>query len=926
MNNELCGLSNEFKKFIDELNTGEKVEIDTIIIENKYKIIDNYIFAGYTFLSERKKDAFINYLFMLIVEEMCIEKYQERCVFSKELFKLENQSNEFIIKYERIKERIDMSYDDFRTETIKDYDYENEVLVIAFRLLRFFDINSNQLYLKIYQKPYRVFVFNDYRNNIYSCEVKEKIKDYGTYKIVKNRVEELKREVEYLNDFVLNYYENNFKEVFCITKVIFDEHNVEKNFIQGNVSFKASFKIIQKLIGPLYLNKESYGIREMIQNSVDACVKSEKKNNSIVVKYITGKDEKLPRIIIKDDGIGMNEDIILNKFLTIGESTKDDTKNIGKFGIGLLAAFLIADGLRFKTKFSKDCIYESDIINLEIVQRENAPININTIRRGEGKFEEDFVGTEIELTLKKTLIDNDKINAFKKDTEECLLNNLKEILGFKNNMQTIWYGLSEYLSMVKNEIKEFALIDSDNKIRQDNIFKYKELTEIINALKNYQFELPEEKKDKHENFETKIVYKCDDILAQMEYMQFIDAYEVLYNLNANQWYLIDNDEIKIDFYSDEHVFNYFRNFRIEEIVNKDCFGFINLVTTNRDAKIGYIWSKRCKGKVFCNNMLIPNDYRFNCDLFKVFRELPAFLVYESEGDKLEIDLARENCKLEINKVDYEFEVISKILIENLNTINNGYPQYIYPLSWTYFMSSDRTIKKVIKNKCWIEKNLNRMQRYCFILLKKKEEDYTELDKVEIINNLKGFDDCVFEFIISDFKIETTFSEIKGSDLYLAAIHNAVIYFNEKIYERVCNFSTTHLKALVLAANNIYGNVYVTTQNQLRLNNSDLTRYKIDSVYKELVQERLGDKNNINIFNYGRSITSTISGYPGQVNGIIELNLLNNTYGYKSIFEDISQIHDINIWNDFQKGIYGTSINSDEELFTVLTKEYSINEK
>jgi hypothetical protein len=414
-----------------------------------------------------------------------------------------------------------MRYDDFRIETIKNYDYENEVLVIAFRLLRFFDLNSNQLFLKPFEEPCRVFVFNDYRNNIFTCEVKKKIKDYATYKTIMNKVGELKREVEYLNDFVLNYYENNFKEVFCISKVIFDEHNVESNFIQGNVSFKASFKIIQNLIGPLYLNKESYGIREKIQNAVDACMKAKINSKEIDIIY-TDKECELPKIIIKDNGIGMNEDIILKNFLTVGESGKNNSTSIGKFGIGLLAAFLISDRLKFKTKYDEEIIYVSEEIDLEVVQKENSLINIHIIRRGEERFDEKFIGTEIELTLKKELVNNEKIAGIKNNIEQNLLNNLKEILGLKNNIPgSIWYGLADYLQLLKNEIEQFKEFDNENKIIQNEEINFNELNIIDEIVKNYNFVLPEEKSAKYTNLEDKFKEKCDIILAQLEYRKYI---------------------------------------------------------------------------------------------------------------------------------------------------------------------------------------------------------------------------------------------------------------------------------------------------------------------------------------------------------------------------------------------------------------------
>ncbi|SHM99856.1 Histidine kinase-, DNA gyrase B-, and HSP90-like ATPase [Anaerosporobacter mobilis DSM 15930] len=921
-------LKDKFNNFWTELKYDEDIKIDKSVIDNKYNILNNYIFAGYTFVSDRKRSAFMEYLFMLIVEETYYENYKKRYEFQNEMFHLEKRSNEYISQYESIKKRIDMQYDDFRNEISKNYDYENEVLVIAFRLLRFFDLNSNQLLLKPFDEPYRVIIFNDYRNNIFICEVKEKVKDYATYKTIKNKVDELKREVEYLNDFVLNYYENNFKEVFCISKVIFDEHNVERNFIQGNVSFKASFKIIQKLIGPLYLNKESYGIREIIQNAVDACMKVKRNFKEIDIIYTDKGRRELPKIIIKDNGIGMNEDIILKKFLTVGESGKDNSTSIGKFGIGLLAAFLISDKLRFKTKYDEEIMYMSEEIDLEVVQKENAFINIKIIKRGEERFDENFIGTEIELTLKKELVNNEKIADIKNNIKQNLSNNLKEILGLKNNMPgSIWYGLAEYLQVLKNEIEQFKDFDNENKIMQNQEFKFNDLNEIIMILKNYNFNLPEEKRAKYINFEEKLYEKCDIILAQLEYMKYIDAYGVLCYLNTNQWYLIDNDEIKIKLFSSDHEFAFLKNFQLDEILNIDCKESTNLVTTSNNAKIGYIWSKKYQGKVFCNNMLIPNNYKFDCNLYKAYKELPTILVDESNTEKLDIDLARENCRLIIDNTNYEKRILSTILKKTLEDyISNGDYQNVYlnSLKWIYFINQEGIVKKAIKNSCWFKEN-NDKNFYCIILLKKKYDGvYKEIELVKILRTMKAFENCVFEFIESNLLVETTLNDIRCNDLYTAALYNGQVYINENVYGSITNFNPYHLRALVIAAYNVDGSIDITTQNQLKLNTNALRGYQYTENYKKLVQDSLLREYKVNCLNYNYDLNPENIEFLDEVMGVMRFKL--NSYSEcVKLFETMSRIpRREDIWSGFQEGIYETKLGENEEIFKFLTREYEVN--
>ncbi|MEK6832563.1 MAG: ATP-binding protein [Nanoarchaeota archaeon] len=62
--------------------------------------------------------------------------------------------------------------------------------------------------------------------------------------------------------------------------------------------------------------------RELIQNSVDAGSKN--------IFFTTNREEN--KIICEDDGCGMDKDIIINKFLVLGETTKTDGQTIGGFG------------------------------------------------------------------------------------------------------------------------------------------------------------------------------------------------------------------------------------------------------------------------------------------------------------------------------------------------------------------------------------------------------------------------------------------------------------------------------------------------------------------------------------------------------------------------------------------------------------------
>lgn len=148
------------------------------------------------------------------------------------------------------------------------------------------------------------------------------------------------------------------------------------DYIPKVLKFKtADSEMMELLITPLYGDKPEIGIRELLQNSIDACIELddlliksnssiEKRSNHDVIVTLIDKSEDGGELIIEDYGIGMTLDIIENYFLNIGASFRnsdrwkkdhetDGHSNVyrtGRFGIGLLAAYLLGDEMRVETR------------------------------------------------------------------------------------------------------------------------------------------------------------------------------------------------------------------------------------------------------------------------------------------------------------------------------------------------------------------------------------------------------------------------------------------------------------------------------------------------------------------------------------------------------------------------------------------------
>ncbi len=128
-------------------------------------------------------------------------------------------------------------------------------------------------------------------------------------------------------------------------------------------------QILNLMIHSLYSNKEIF-IRELVSNASDALDKlnmlvlTDEKYKDITfaprIDIIADKEAKT--LTIKDSGIGMNEDDLMNNLGTIAKSgtkaflenltgdQKEDSNLIGQFGVGFYACFMVADKVEVTTK------------------------------------------------------------------------------------------------------------------------------------------------------------------------------------------------------------------------------------------------------------------------------------------------------------------------------------------------------------------------------------------------------------------------------------------------------------------------------------------------------------------------------------------------------------------------------------------------
>ncbi len=128
-------------------------------------------------------------------------------------------------------------------------------------------------------------------------------------------------------------------------------------------------QILHLMIHSLYSNKEIF-IRELVSNASDALDKlnmlvlTDEKYKGVTfnprIDIVVNKEAKT--LTIKDTGIGMNEEDLMNNLGTIAKSgtkaflenltgdQKEDSNLIGQFGVGFYACFMVADKVEVTTK------------------------------------------------------------------------------------------------------------------------------------------------------------------------------------------------------------------------------------------------------------------------------------------------------------------------------------------------------------------------------------------------------------------------------------------------------------------------------------------------------------------------------------------------------------------------------------------------
>jgi len=440
-------------------------------------------------------------------------------------------------------------------------------------------------------------------------------------------------------------------------------------------------KLMNMIIHNFYSSKDIF-LRELISNASDAIDKARYlifSNNKLEtydpnIKIIPNKDDNT--LIIEDNGIGMNEQDLVNCLGTIAKSgTQEFIKNminqnnntlIGQFGVGFYSAFLVADLVTVYTKHIESD--NNDVLVWESNARDG--YTISTIDDSDFKN-----GTKIILKLTNEQLDY--LEEFK----------LKEIIKKHSGYISHPILLQKKIKIEKkveeknnkneNEDEDIEDIDMDNlekSIKKDNKDDEEVKDDEVDEVKDD--EVDEVKDDEAKDEEVKDDEVKDDEVKDEEVKD--DEYKYEFEIISNQpiWYL-DPKEVTKEQYeclyksltsNEYNEFLTYKHFKAEGEVE-----FSSILYIPKHAIFDkFDKSKKNNCKLYVKKVLITDECK------ELYPEYFDFITCIVDSQDLPLNVSRE--LLQQSKVIKKMnKILVKKTIELLLEINedNDYNKSFY---------------------------------------------------------------------------------------------------------------------------------------------------------------------------------------------------------------------------------------------------------
>ncbi len=302
-------------------------------------------------------------------------------------FLLPNSTNNNIAEdIQRICQSHNESFEWLKTELAQDnykgsYSYNAQYIALLLRLADLLDIDENRTPMHLYQLinpggngdlEWRQHFIIANTPKIYVNETtKQKvIRLYGESSDPKVHRKLLKY-IDYINQELLDAI--NLSDTFQNKYAILFKSNIEnkiqtKTFTFSDFRLDLDYNAVTKLLmGEHIYGDKKYGLRELVQNSIDACMLMKEvsqnhkdyqyKKYEPYINVIFNKDKK--EVMITDNGVGMSLDILKKYFLNVGVSYYSSNEYkykgyiynpIGNYGIGFLSCFMLSSDVNVESK------------------------------------------------------------------------------------------------------------------------------------------------------------------------------------------------------------------------------------------------------------------------------------------------------------------------------------------------------------------------------------------------------------------------------------------------------------------------------------------------------------------------------------------------------------------------------------------------
>lgn len=337
------------------------------------------------------------------------------------------------------------------------------------------------------------------------------------------------------------------------------------------MQFKAESKrLLDLMINSIYTNKEIF-LRELISNASDAIDKYHylsltgndlPKKNDYEIYLSIDKDNKT--LTIKDNGIGMTKEELINSLGTIAKSgslefiekLKESKENqdidiIGQFGVGFYSAFMVANLIEVKTRSLLDktgYLFKStgeDTFEIEEIEKEDSGTEIILhLRKNDDEYEydsfldewkiknlvkqySDYVRYPIKMNVTKSILKEGTEDEYEDVVEEEVLNSMTPI--WKKNKSEI--SEEEYNEFYKQKFYDYSDPLMHILLNIEGNVEYTSLLYIPNEV---PYNLYSEKYEKGLQLYCKGVFimdKCKELLP--DYLRFVKGIVDSSDLNLN---------------------------------------------------------------------------------------------------------------------------------------------------------------------------------------------------------------------------------------------------------------------------------------------------------------------------------------------------------------------------------------------------------